>query len=235
MAHGGRPSLLVLIRHAQSKRNEVKRGSVYFADDGARRDIIGIPDHLIPITEEGWSQARPTGIGLRQRFGVPDYIYHSGYLRTVETTDAVLEAYTEEERAAIRVRQRIWIRERDPGYAYDMTREEAESAFPWLNAYWKEFGGFFAVPVGGESLAQVCERVHTFLDSLFRDRAGQKIFVVTHGGTIRCFRFLLERWTYEQALHWAPGESPRNCSVTVYEFDPPQGRLILREHNTVFY
>ena len=102
-------------------------------------------------------------------------------------------------------RMNIFIRERDPGFTYDMTEEEAEAAFPWLNEYWHTFGGFMARPPGGESLADVVGRVHTFLDTLFRDRAGQKVLVVTHGGTIRCLRFALERWNYERRRALAAG------------------------------
>ena len=35
------------------------------------------------------------------------------------------------------------------------TKEEAEKSFPWLREYWETFGGFFARPPGGESLADV--------------------------------------------------------------------------------
>ena len=28
---------------------------------------------------------------------------------------------------------------------------------------------------------------------------GKRVLVVTHGGTIFCFRYVLERWTYEEA------------------------------------
>jgi broad specificity phosphatase PhoE len=76
-------------------------------------------------------------------------------------------------------------------------------------------------------------RVHTFLDTLFRDRAGKKVFVVTHGGTIRCFRFLLERWNYERALRWPEGERPKNCGITVYRYDEKAERLVLGEYNIV--
>ncbi len=228
-----RPSLLVIVRHAESERNKIRGGNIYFNDDDERTPIKGIPDHEIHITPEGGERAEKTGIVLRERFGIFDYAYHSGYKRTIETLDQMLAAYPEVERNKIRVRMNPFIRERDPGHAYDMTKEEAEKNFPWLPEYWQTFGGFFAQPPGGESLAKATERVYLFLNTLFRDRAGKKVLVTTHGGTIRCFRFLLEHWGYEQAIKWPPGQSPANCGVTVYEYDHSTERLILKEYNTV--
>ena len=229
-----RPALIVLVRHAESARNLAKQGMTYFADEEARKTVKGIPDHEIPITGGGKARAEETGHVLRERFGVFDYAYHSGYLRTIQTLDLVLKAYPENERSLIQVRQNMFIRERDPGYTYDMTVGEAERIFPWMHDYWETFGGFFSRPVGGESLADVVHRVYEFLNMLFRDRAGKKILVVTHGGTLRCFRFLLERWVYEQALRWPPGQSAANCGVTIYEYDRALKRLVLREYNTVY-
>lgn len=228
-----RPKLLVIIRHAESARNKAKGGSVYFPDDEARRGVKGIPDYLIPLTEQGHEQARKTGAYLCNRFGKFDYYYHSGYTRTIETLDGILSAYPEKHRRKARVRQNAFLRERDAGYAYDMTTEEANAAFPWLAEYWKTFGGFFARPPGGESLFDVAVREYLFINMLFRDRAGQNILAVTHGGTIRCLRFLMEHWTYDQALKWPQGESPHNCGITVYEYCRKQKRMILKEYNTL--
>lgn len=230
-----RPSLLVLVRHAESQRNAAKKGTTYFADEYARAQVKGIPDNKIPITELGWEQARKTGLYLKERFGMFDYIYNSGYLRTVETTEGILEAYTKEEREKIKVRENHFIRERHAGYTYDMTKEEAEGYFPWLPEYFKTHGGYIATPVGGESLATVTQRVYTFINTLFRDRKEKKILVVTHGGTLRCFRAILEHWNYDQAESWAPGESPKNCSITTYSYDKLAGSLKLQEHNTIAY
>ncbi len=230
-----RPRRLVLVRHAESARNEAKKGSTYFADDAARRTVQGVPDHANPLTPLGHRQALETGRVIRERYGCFDYVYHSGYQRTVQTADDILAAYSEDERRQMRVRSNLFIRERDPGHAYDMTEAEAEAAFPWLHGYWQTFGGFFARPPGGESLADVVERVYLFLNMLFRDRAGQDVLVVMHGGTLRCFRYILERWDYEQALRWPPGQSPANCGVTEYECDEVLGRLVLRYYNEVFW
>lgn len=228
-----RPSQLVLIRHGESARNQAKKGSTYFADDEARKTVAGIPDYKIPLVSNGFVQSRMTGVYLRERFGAPDYFYHSGYLRTEQTLNGILDAFSEAEIAKIKIRMNEFIRERDPGYAYDMTTEEAETAFPWLKEYWHTAGGFFARPPGGESLADVANRVYNFLNTIFRDRAGMKVWVALHGGTLRAMRFLLERWTYDQALSWPDGQSPENCGITVYDFDEKQQRLVLTEYNTV--
>ncbi|MBI3083655.1 MAG: histidine phosphatase family protein [Candidatus Omnitrophica bacterium] len=226
-----RPSLLVIVRHAESQRNIAKRGSVYFADEEARATIKGMAEHKTPLTPKGIQQAGVVGQFLRRRFGIFDYIYHSGYLRTVQTVEGILMAYRPVERQRMEVRRHLFIRERDPGHAFDMTETEAERHFPWLKEYWATCGGFFAHPPGGESLAQVAERVYLFLNMLFRDRAGKKILVITHGGTLRCFRFLLERWDYERALTWPADQKPANCGVTVYKYDPRLKRLMLKAYN----
>jgi broad specificity phosphatase PhoE len=228
-----RPALLVIVRHAESARNQAKMGSVYFADDAARQVVRGVPDHLIDLTADGAKQAQQTGVALRDRFGAFDTVFTSGYARTEQTAAAILDAWPAAERARMHVKAELFIRERDPGFAYDMTTAEAEAAFPWLNEYWQTFGGFMARPPGGESLADVTGRVHTFLGDLFRDHAGQKIMVVTHGGTLRCFRFLLEGWSYSQAQRWPDGQSPANCGVTTYR-DTGE-RLELEDYNRVYW
>ena len=62
-----RPALLVIVRHAESMRNQVKKDTVYFADDAARRVLRGTPDHLVELTEAGTS--RPSRPGTRSGTG----------------------------------------------------------------------------------------------------------------------------------------------------------------------
>lgn len=234
MAQSNRPALLVLVRHGQSQRNIAKKRNRFFLDDEARKPIQGIPDHLIGLTDEGYRQASETGAAIRERFGAFDQIYHSGYKRTVDTTEAILAAYPPALRERMRVRHHLFIRERDQGHAYDMTDAEAAEAFPWLQNYWNMFGPFFARPPGGESLAQVCERVYAFLQKLARTMAGKRVLIVSHGGTMWCFRYVLERWTYEEAEGRFRSESIPNCSVTWYELEP-NGRLELRETGVTWW
>lgn len=228
------PTLLVVVRHAESIRNQIKKDTVYFADDAARRVVRGTPDHQIALTPAGHEQARQTGRAIRERFGLFDYVYTSGYTRTEQTAQGLLEAYTDEERARIRVERNFYLRERDPGYTYDMTEAEAKAAFPWLEEYWQTFGHFFSRPPGGESLADVAARVDTFLSMLARDHDGQRVLLVVHGGTIRCLRFLLERWPYEKVSELLVEDPPKNCGVTTYERSAT-GALQLVEYNRVYW
>ena len=230
-----RPALLVLVRHGQSERNVAKKHNRFYLNDEARKAVKGIPDHLIPLTDEGRRQARLTGLAIRDTFGAFDYVFHSGYTRTVQTADHILAAYPAEDRAHLVVRHSLFIRERDTGHAYDMTDAEASDAFPWLQDYWSTFGPFFARPPGGESLAQVCERVYAFLQKVARTMAGRRILVVTHGGTLWCFRYVLERWTYEEAEQRFRTETNPNCSVTWYRYDEGAKRLCLGEAGRVFW
>lgn len=230
-----RPALLVLVRHGQSERNVAKRQNRFYLNDEARKAVKGIPDHRIRLTDEGRRQASITGAAIRDFFGTFDYVIHSGYARTAETATAMLAAYPDEERRQIHVRHHLFIRERDGGHAYDMTDAEATAAFPWLQDYWNTFGPFFARPPGGESLAQVCERVYAFLQRVARTMAGRRVLVVTHGGTLWCFRYVLERWTYEEAEERFRTESIRNCSVTSYRYDDAARRLALEDAGRVFW
>ena len=222
-----RPALLVLVRHGQSLRNVAPKKNRFFLDDEARKSIKGLPDHKVPLTDLGRRQARAVGLAIRDKFGHFDDVIHSGYTRTVQTTDAILEAYSAQERARMTVRHHLFIRERDQGFAYDMTDAEAHAAFPWLADYWQTFGPFFARPPGGESLAEVCERVYSFLQKMARNLGGRRVLLVAHGGTIWCFRYVIERWTYEEAEERFNSESIPNCSVTSYRLDMATDRLML--------
>jgi broad specificity phosphatase PhoE len=229
----GRPALLVLVRHGESARNVAKKANRFFLDEESRKAVQGIADWDVPLTAHGERQSAAAGRMVRGCFGVFDYVYHSGYRRTADTAAGILSAYTDKERAAMKLRAHAFIRERDAGYTYDMTTAEAERAFPWLQEYWDTHGPWYARPPGGESLADVAQRVYLFLNMLFRDRAGQRVLVATHGGTLRAFRSLLERWPVEDIPILLKDCKTPNCGVTVYRLDTTAGRLTLEDLNLI--
>ena len=219
------PHTLVLVRHAESQRNVAKKTNGFFTDDESRGSLRATADHHVPLTELGVRQAEAAGRALRQRYARFDAVYHSGYRRTVETAEGVLSAWSEAERAAMPVAHDLYVRERDVGFGWDMTTVEAQGAFPWLQEYWRTMGPFFARPPGGESVAEVCARVQTFLARLGVEHAGEVVLVVTHGITLRAFRYLLEGWTYDEMELNLRHHAPRNASVTVYQSSGERLRL----------
>ena len=229
------PELLVWFRHAESFRNKALDGNVFFKNDKARGLLKGVSDDRVDITNEGKLQSRSSGTMIKHKYGIFDYIFHSGYNRTIQTLDEALIAYTPEEIAQMIIRMNPYICERHAGYTYNMTQEEAEKNFPWQEEYWQTHGGFFAQPPGGESLFQVLQRVQLFVDMLMRDMKGKKVLIITHGGVLRCVRFILENWTFDQVRSWGKGQSPKNCSLTTYRHDKSSGELKLEEFNSVFY
>jgi broad specificity phosphatase PhoE len=70
---------------------------------------------------------------------------------------------------------------------------------------------------------------------LVRDRPQQRILVVSHAGTIRVFRYLLERWSHDEFTEQWESEHVPNSAVTSYAFDPTAGRLLLRALNVVYW
>jgi len=211
------PSLLVLVRHAQSERNLAKGGGVKFPDRESLEPVQGIPSYEIELTNEGRAQARKTGVELCERFGNFEVIYHSGYVTARQTAEEIAAVYSE--RAPLnkpRIVQEFLVRERDRGFVYDMTAEEIEAHYPWLRGHWQTFGRLFGKAPGSESLIQVAQRARYFLDELFRFKTESSVLVVTHAGTFQCFRFLMEGWTYAEANKHLDEQRPGNCAVVAY-------------------
>jgi broad specificity phosphatase PhoE len=227
------PKLIVCVRHAESARNKLKaEGPFYFEDEATRSKAVGTPDHLVPITDFGHQHARRTGKVIRHDHGVFDVVIHSGYTRTIQTMEAILEAYTKEQVKRMKVVQSILIRERESGYAFNMTKAEIDQHFSWMKDYWKETGPLFARPVGGESMVDVVEkRIIPFLNEVNQNYAGKKVLLVLHGRTLSAVRFVLENWSYDEMEKFIHGRSPQNCGQTIYEHNKLLQSLRLKDYN----
>jgi probable phosphoglycerate mutase len=231
----GWPVLLLLERHSESYRNRIKGSNIYLPDDESTALIKGIPDHRISLTDEGTREAIATGAPLRAAYGDIDVAYDTGYLRTELTRRHTLAVYSPKALAQIKLRTNHLIHERLAGYVYDMTDAEVRRHFPWFEAHWNTFGPFYTTPPGGQSQETVCNNVYRFVGIMRKHRAGKKVLVVTHGGTIRAFRFCLEKWTPDQYIENYSVDPPKNCGITAYVFDPGSKRLKLVEYNRVYW
>ncbi len=211
---------LVLIRHAESARNVLFKGSHFYLDHQKK---IGMPNHLVPITKEGERQAKHVAEKLLANFGPPAVILHSGFARTKQTAGIIKNEIIKQFARSnidfdVEMEQNHLLRERDAGYAFEMSQSESQTNFPYLQDYWKFEGNWFAVPPGGESFIQVMDRVSTFLHmtSLAEKYSSKTIYAVTHGGTMRAFQMLVEKVPFDKADELII--NAKNCEIHTYQF-----------------
>ncbi len=227
---------LVLVRHGQSLRNKLM-DKFCFADEKSREAVGPLQDRLCPLTEKGRKQAAAAGRRLKDIFGVPSDIIHSGFLRAEQTAKAIAGAYAADENNKFAFREDNLLRERNSGYLSDMTHAEIGRYFPWANQAWKYSDPFTYIPPGGESIASMCEgRLLLFLrqlDEHFLGQVGPTVFTVSHGRTVQGLRYLLEGWDHSRMNHSLKHEVPSNCSATLYEFSR-LGQPILKYANRTF-
>src|SRR6267142_1375066 len=93
-------------------------------------------------------------------------------------------------------------------------------------------------PPGGESYADVNLRVHSFIGTLVREHASQRVLLITHQVVVVAFRKLLERMEEEMVLALDRQDEARPASLLIYELEHPDGRnaALVRTHwNLILY
>jgi broad specificity phosphatase PhoE len=213
------PREIVIVRHGETPYNIAKRTADRYFESAEEVERAGnLSDHQVPLNDAGRKQAQAVGASLA-RLGEFDTYFDSGYRRSIETLDIILEAFSESERHPAKRRSHLDLREREPGYTFNMKDEDVKLYFPWYNEHRTKRGMFYTVPPGGESLAQVCSRVHMFLISLRRARAGEKVLISTHGRVMLCFRFWLEKWAASKTDELFCDKDFGNCEVLHYVYN----------------
>lgn len=230
---------LFLIRHGESKKNIAEQGGPFYQNNEQRERVGVLQDRLIPLTKNGLRQARMLGKKFKKNFGVPHYLFHSGYERTKQTAAGFLEAYTDSELQRMEVAENHKLRERNPGHLANFTFAEVMEYFPWMGSAWDVADPFTVVPLCGESIASMCEgRIRIFLEELEENLPGTSdrhtVTLVSHGRAILAMRYLLEGWAYDEIVHALRHENPPNCSVTHYKMDL-LGNPALQFANKVFH
>lgn len=197
---------IFLIRHGESAANV------------GENFIKRLPDHLVPLTENGKRMARAEGEWLRdycKERGIDlsrARIWRSPFLRTRETADAFNLAL-----GITEVREDITLIEQRYGLFDAVPEDEWEALYPREYAEYKRqlanYGKFYAKPPEGESPFDVAIRIHQFLGTIFRDHEKHgvdTVFVFTHGTTLRAF---LLRYFHRSPEWYHEERNPKNCYI----------------------
>ncbi len=214
---------ILLVRHGESISNVDAR---IYAD---------MSDHVIPLSEEGRTQAAKAGEFLRDYFATlprdESYsavrMWTSPYRRTRETADAIESALGGS--ISLDRREHINLCEQQFGLFDGIPDEELPIRFPNEFAHYQKCvdheGKFWARVPLGESRFDVAVRVRETFGTFLRDaerRQYKNIIVICHGVTLRAF---VMQWLH-LTPEWFEAEStPGNCWIRLVDDGGDQGYI----------
>jgi probable phosphoglycerate mutase len=148
---------IIVVRHGQTEWNRVERFRGRYE---------------VPLNKTGLAQAKKTAIRISERWK-PAVIYASPLGRARETAKAVAQSCN------LILQVYDGLVDINYGDWQGLTPEEARSHWPKLVAAWYEHTETVQIP-GGESLAQVRQRITTMLKHICWLHAGNEIVLVGH-------------------------------------------------------
>lgn len=174
-------------------------------EDGIRNKLHGRHTSQFRLTDLGRNQAKRAGLIVREHIGAFDKMYCSEYTRAVETA-GFMDLPESNFHTEVLIRERDSMQKGSIHPAKDYTEKCKELC---------EGSGWFIPNAGGESFANVTERLLLFLRHLQDTAAGLRVLVVCHAHVIRAFKAILEDMKapdYDDLLNW---KIP-NCHVRWY-------------------
>jgi broad specificity phosphatase PhoE len=172
------------------------------------------------LTKRGIEQAQEAGKKIKDIIKNENYgVYYSPYFRTRQTKDNVLTQLTSNickfQKEDPRLREQEY-----SGKLQDHNRGDFEKER-------NEFGKFFYRGNGGESAADVFDRISDFLSTLNRDFTKKdfpkNIIISGHGMSNRVFIMRFFHFTVEEFEMW---KNPRNGEIYVLELHGKKYKLI---------
>jgi probable phosphoglycerate mutase len=223
------PGSLWFVRHGQSEGNVIR-------DDAeqrrAERYELGMRDADVPLSDLGRNQAEALGRWLAEQPAEahPDAVLVSPYHRAGQTADLLLAAA-----GVAGVRRGIdeRLRDREMGEWDGYTWRGIVARFPEEAERAKLVGRFFHRPPGGESWADICLRLRTFLADVARELEGARVLVVAHDVVIQLARVVLEGLDEAAAVELVRGTAYANCGLSTFDRGDGAGLLLERYNWTV--
>ncbi len=225
------------VRHAESQANLDKDEIAHGWRDAYPRSLQDERDADVLLTARGVAQARATGRHLAANLGAFDACYVSPWLRTRHTFDHLLTAYPEEQRDAMRAATRYEerLREHEQGIVTRLTPAQIAARYPEEAHRQATDGPYYYRPSGGESWADVSQRLAPVLDACARTRPGGRLLVVAHSTVILCARKLLLGLDEEEIVTIFAHAPVRNCAINHVTYDGSEGVWRLKRWDEVVY
>lgn len=196
-----KPKRIILIRHGESEGNVDKK--VYLTK----------PDYAVRLTEKGIQQAKDCGKQIKEIIGNKSSycVYFSPYFRARQTMDNALDILNPLQLQFFREEPRI----REQEYSGNLRQIMDDKEF---EAEREKFGKFFYRMDGGESGADVFDRVSDFIGTLHRDFEKEdypdNVLIFGHGMGNRLF---LMRWFHVPVEEFETWKNPKNGALYIME------------------
>jgi ribonuclease H / adenosylcobalamin/alpha-ribazole phosphatase len=225
------PSVLWIVRHGQSARNVA---SAEAEAAGAHRIALTQRDVDVPLSPLGEAQSVSLGrwFAAGEAGARPDVMLASPYVRSVQTAERFRAAGGCDADEPILIDERL--REREFGILDGLTWAGVETLEPQQAAFRNLLGKFYHRPPGGESWADVIQRLRGVVDALSLHHGGQRVMIVAHEVVIFGLRYIIEGLDEAGILAIDRAGDVANCAVTEYRFDPAAGKgggLVLARYN----
>jgi broad specificity phosphatase PhoE len=203
------PAEIVLVRHGHSTANAADDAA---HEAGAEELDLDVRDADVELSDTGREQVRGLARWLAELDDDerPTLAVTSPFVRAAQTAELALEEVDVE----LLVDERL--RERDMGVLDGLTRAGVEAQHPDEAARRQKLGKFWFQPQSGESWADVCLRVRSFLDELRHGYDGARVWLFTHQAVIMAFRYVLEDLSEQDVLSIDREQPVPNASVTRY-------------------
>jgi broad specificity phosphatase PhoE len=194
------PKEIILVRHGESEAN------VLSSEERTKLDS-STKDYA--LTAKGRLQAMQAGAYLRATYPSIDAYYTSYCRRTKETMEIMFPHAKIVEDARIGEAQRgIW---------HDMSEKDIDEHFPFERARRAKEGIYYYRPFGGENWPDLEIRIHSFIETLFRQHRDERIVLCVHGHWHIAFQRIMHNLSTEETIDKYHNDVAPNGSITVYK------------------
>jgi broad specificity phosphatase PhoE len=211
-----KPERIFLVRHGESEGN-------------VDREIYSRkPDYALNLTKKGKEQSLNAGNELA-RFGefYEFAVYYSPFFRAIETLNYIAQAKSPRGaepagfikkfvREDHRIREQEW-HGRLPTNGYNQNAEDERDSY----------GHFYYRFDGGESCADVSQRLDGFVDTLHRDFRKddfpKNCLIVSHGMALR---LLILKWFHFSIPEFESWGNPENCQIIQLQLDGDKYHIV---------
>lgn len=205
---------LILVRHGQSEGNTAAELA---ASQHLARIDVPARDPDVELTELGREQAASVGrwLGELPPEERPTVVWTSPYARARTTGEIALDRAGIE--APTRVDERL--RDRDMGITDMLTAQGIREQHPGEAERRAWLGKFYYRPPGGESWADVAQRVRAVMTDLAACRE-EVVLVTAHDVVNLLFCYVAEGMDEATVLDRSAHDPLRNAAVCILEHDP---------------